>query len=78
MTINIDIPAELEAQLREEAALSGNSLDKLVLKTLLEKYTSTAENKPATFEEWDSLLQETIDLHPQVARELDVSRDSIY
>jgi hypothetical protein len=78
MTLQIELPTQLEQQLIQESAISGKPLDKLVVQTLQERFSTASTPKTLSLEEWNSLLQETIELHPQAEHELDVSRESIY
>jgi hypothetical protein len=78
MTMQIQIPSLLVQELQSQAALSGKSPEALVLEAVQDKYLPASAIKSLPFEEWSALLQKTIELHPPVNHELDVSRESIY
>lgn len=78
MTMQIQISTQLNQELQSQAALRGKSPEALVLEAVQEKFSPGAAAKPLDFDEWSALLQKTIDLHPRVEHEIDVSRESIY
>jgi hypothetical protein len=81
MTLELKIPSETEAKLRERAAAAGQDLETFVLQAVAEKLTE-AESQPIlpsrNGKDWRNKLLACIDLHPVVTHFVDDSRESIY
>lgn len=78
MSIKIELPAEIVRQLAQDSARQGKTPEELVTEILTERLATRPKPKKLSSEEFDKLLQEIIDLHPQVSHVVDDSRDSIY
>ncbi len=81
MTIKLEFSADVENQLRERAASSGQHVEEFVLRALTEKLAaedtvSRASDRNGV--DWKNKLHECIDLHPNVQHAVDDSRESIY
>lgn len=84
MTIQIALPPQTEAKLREHAAVSGKELTSYVLEALEEKLglqdAGPADNghSPQELEEWLAEFRQWVSSHPPLPDEADDSRESIY
>jgi len=81
MTLELQIPADLESQLRQQAAIAGQNVSDFVIKAVEEKLAeSDSQRSPSAPNEteWMAKLRELIELHPVVTHVVDDSRESIY
>jgi hypothetical protein len=81
VTLNLNLPPETEAQIRQLAALSGQNVEAVVLEALSAKLADAdlqPSREPQNDQEWKKKLQAWIDLHPVVTHFVDDSRESIY
>jgi hypothetical protein len=79
MSLNINLPHDLEHAVRERALAAGLDIDTFATRIFSEKLQEDIP-KPSIsssddFSEW---LDSWIKLHPRVEHEVDVSRESIY
>ncbi len=79
MNVQLNIPPETEARIRESAAAAGQDLETFVLQAVTGRLVET-ERAPGTrnVEQWKRLLRSCIDLHPVTTHFVDDSRESIY
>lgn len=84
MTLQIELPIALEAELLARAAAEGKEVSSFVIEAVTERLAAAAEmpesrqttvRSAAEFEQW---LQAWADLHPRTGRPVDDSRESIY
>jgi uncharacterized protein (DUF1778 family) len=81
MTLELQISANLEAQLRQQAAVTGQNVADFVIKAVEEKLAESNAQNPesaANDTDWMAKLRELIELHPVVTHVADDSRESIY
>lgn len=78
MSLQIDLPPEVVAQLQKYSAREGKSPEQLVQELLTEKFPAFPTRKKFTKEEFAERLEKIIKLHPQVDHIVDDSRESIY
>ena len=78
MSIQIDLPPDVEQQLQKYSARVGKTPEQLVHELLTEKFGVFPAPKKFTKEEFAARLERIIKLHPQVDHIVDDSRDSIY
>ena len=80
MDLPIPINAELEAQIREQAAASGRDVVEYVVEALKEKLAHDADESPvaARQKRWLESLDKWIASHADVRHAVDDSRDTIY
>lgn len=80
MTLELRIPPETEAKLRECAAASGQDVEAFVLEALADKLAEIEPPKAPRPDhtEWSQKLRVCIDLHPATNHFTDDSRESIY
>jgi hypothetical protein len=81
MNLNIDLPAEIEGTLREQAAAAGQDVPTFVREILTERLAqevATESPRTASHEEFMDKLRRIIDLHPVSTWMVDDSRESIY
>lgn len=80
MTLNLSLPPELEARLRERAAATGKDVESFVREAVEEKITATAPSGPEgkSPEQWSAELRAWAASHAPVTHSVDDSRESIY
>lgn len=81
MTVELTLPPETEAKLRQQAALTGQGVHAFVLEAISEKLAAAetaAHEYSATPEPdvWQRKLQNLIDRHPVVTHFVDDSREA--
>jgi len=81
MSLNINLPSDLEHAVRERALASGVDIDTFAAKVFADQLQEQEQIRtplptfPEDFRKW---LDSWIKLHPRVEHEVDVSRESIY
>lgn len=79
MILNLHVPAEKEAKLREAAAAAGQDVETFVLNAVDERLSEEVPTEPPLSEDdFQKWLDKWIALHPQVRHFVDDSRESIY
>lgn len=79
--MTLKLSSEIEAEIRERAALSGQDVEAFVLQAVAEKLAdalSLPSNSSRSGKDWKEKLRACIDLHPVVTHFVDDSRESIY
>lgn len=81
MTLELQLPSETEAKIREHAAASGQDVATFVLQAVVEKLADADSRRSGPSQsnkDWAEQLRAIIDLHPVVTHFVDDSRESIY
>ena len=81
MTLELRIPSETEAKIREHATMFGQDVEAFVLLAVAEKLADAESHQCLAFSNgnaWKEKLRACIDLHPTVTHLVDDSRESIY
>jgi uncharacterized protein (DUF1778 family) len=81
IAVTLNLSSEMEARIRERAAILGQDVEDFVLQAVAEKLADT-DSQPMTPSrddtQWRKKLQALMDLHPVVTHFVDDSRESIY
>jgi hypothetical protein len=81
MTLQIDLPVDVEAELLVRAAAEGKEASTLVAEAVMESLAASDGSQRRAIrstEGFEQRLQAWIDLHPRTGRRVDDSRESIY
>ena len=79
MTLSIELPAEVEQELRRRADAAGEELAVFVLKLVTKSINTSCRRKPKrSAEEIARRLDAWTALHPVLDHAIDDSRESIY
>ncbi len=80
MIIDVNLPPEIEAALRQRAASTGKNLDLLVTEIVLDDIAeqSPARERSESHKAFMAKLHSIIDLHGVSNGKMDDSRESIY
>ncbi|RIK73843.1 MAG: hypothetical protein DCC68_24200 [Planctomycetota bacterium] len=79
MILNLHVPVEKEAKLREAAAAAGQDVETFVLNAVDERLSEEVPTEPRlSKEDFQAWLDNLIAMHPQVTHFVDDSRESIY
>jgi uncharacterized protein (DUF1778 family) len=82
MNLQLTIPAEDEARLRERAAAAGKPVEEFVLDAVAEKLADSSAPKvaatPLRGKDWQREFDALLAAAPKVAHVVDDSRESIY
>ena len=81
MSLNINLPSDLEHAVRERAMASGLDIDTFAARVFTEQIQQLEliQSPPLPFpEDFRKWLDSWVKLHPRVEHEVDVSRESIY
>jgi hypothetical protein len=79
MNLTLHLTPETEARLKEQAAHSGKSLERVVLEAIEAKLANEPENSETTpYEAWKVTFNELMSSMPQGDVGADFSRESIY
>jgi hypothetical protein len=79
MSLNINLPSELEHAVRERALAAGLDIDTFVAQIFVEQIQDELlQPQTSTHKEFRSQLERVIALHPKSSHPVDDSRESIY
>ena len=82
MSIELELPPELESRLRREAELAGQDVDSYIRHLLGEQLPANGSVAPTesqlSDEQWRDQLLAWAESFPPVSHEVDDSRESIY
>jgi hypothetical protein len=80
MTVQIDLPAEMERRLLRSAASAGVDVETYVKGLLIERLATNAstEGQGLSHEEFMARLRRIAETHPRSGGRMDDSRESIY
>lgn len=79
MNLTLQLPPEIEAKLKEQAAQSGRSVEEIVLAAIGERVSP--QDRPGrrlSKEEWAQRFDAWIASHPVVTHPVDDGREQIY